>query len=73
MPLKPPVPAAASQAVRVLVRQAVSPATLVRPPVSQSARALVSQAVRLAILARAPARPAVSPVMSATTASPGAR
>ena len=56
MPLKPPVPAAASQAVRVLVRQAVSPATLVRPPVSQSARALVSQAASHAILARAVAR-----------------
>ena len=53
MPLKPPVPAAVSQAVRVLVRQAVSHATLVRPLVSQSARALVSQAVSPAIPARA--------------------
>ena len=53
MPLKPPVPAAASQAVRVLVRQAVSPATPARPPVSQSARALVSQAASPAIPARA--------------------
>ena len=56
MPLKPPVPAAASQAVRVLVRQAVSPATLVRPHVSQSARVLVSQAASPAIPARAVAR-----------------
>ena len=69
------VPARAAILVRLHARRAVRLRANqnARQAVNRAARALVSQAVRLAILVRAPARPAVSPVMSATTASPGAR